>query len=147
VARTTGKKDPYKWREDDHDKSIPDYVRKRVILDSGDLCRCCGVRVRPGSGHVDHIVPLQDGGVGGHEWGNLQYLCSLCHCAKTSKENTTRAKGNRVFAKTYGIVKSKGRQSRRRAKPEAAKPTWYIGEDGRLRCCTLKPNRADDADK
>jgi 5-methylcytosine-specific restriction endonuclease McrA len=117
MPRRVGKKDPTEWSEENHDIAFPLYVKRRLILDAADVCRCCGVRVRPGSGHVDHIVPLQDGGA--HAFDNLQYLCKLCHGAKTAKENSTRAKGNRVFAKTYGITKSKGRSfSRKKSKPK-----------------------------
>jgi hypothetical protein len=145
LARTTGKKDPYKWREDNHDRAIPDYVRKRRILDSGDLCGSCGVRVRPGNGHIDHIVPLENGGE--HVWGNLQYLCTLCHREKTSKENSTRAKGNRVFAKTYGIAKSKRKPfyAKRERSTLPLRVAW-IDEQGRDRVTWLKPTQSDDAD-
>ncbi len=137
MARSTGKRNPYEWQEDNHDKAIPQYVRRRVILDAGDLCGSCRVRVRPGSGHIDHITPLEDGGE--HAWWNLQYLCSLCHSAKTAKENSARAKGNRVFSKTYGLSKSKRPFPKfEKPKPEPTKTTWYFGPDGRLRACTLK---------
>jgi 5-methylcytosine-specific restriction endonuclease McrA len=116
MPRCVGKKDPTEWSEENHDKPIPQYVQRRVILDAADLCHHCRVRVRPGSGHIDHMVPLQDGG--GHAFSNLQYLCQLCHGAKTAKENSTRAKGNRVLAKTYGIARPKRWTSRKKPKPK-----------------------------
>jgi 5-methylcytosine-specific restriction endonuclease McrA len=123
MARRVGKKDPTKWSDDDnHDAAIPNYVQKRVILDAGDICGRCRVRVRPGGGHIDHVIPLQDGGA--HAFGNLQYLCQLCHGAKTAKENSARAKGNRVFAKTYGLPKSKGRGFGYAKKPKPKQGYW-----------------------
>jgi hypothetical protein len=122
MPRRVGKKDATEWRDDNHDKAIPGYVQRRVIVDAGDICRSCRVRVRPGGGHIDHIIPLQDGGA--HAFDNLQYLCQLCHGAKTSTENSARAKGNRVFAKTYGITKSKGRTFNYHKKPKPKPGYW-----------------------
>jgi 5-methylcytosine-specific restriction endonuclease McrA len=124
MPRRVGKKDPTEWSEENHDKSIPGYVQRRVIRDAADICRRCNVRVRPGGGHIDHVLPLQDGGE--HAFVNLQYLCTLCHGAKTAKENSARAKGNRVFDKTYGVVKSKGRAfSRKKPKPKQGQWVGY----------------------
>jgi hypothetical protein len=143
MARTTGKKDPYKWLEKNHDIAVPAYVKRRLILDAGDLCRGCGVRVRPGSGHIDHIAPLEEGGE--HAWGNLQYLCNR---AKTSTENSARAKGNRVFAKTYGIAKPKRKPFyvKRERSTLPLRVAW-IDEQGRDRVTWLKHDRADAEDR
>lgn len=35
--------------------------------------------------HVDHIVPLKDGGT--HAFSNLQSLCRSCHSRKTALED------------------------------------------------------------
>jgi 5-methylcytosine-specific restriction protein A len=123
MPRRVGKKDPTKWSEENHDIAFPRYVKERVVLDACDICGSCGVRVRPGSGHIDHIIPLQDGGA--HAFGNLQYLCKLCHGQKTAKENSTRAKGNRVFAKTYGIARPKNWTSRKKPKPKQGRWVGY----------------------
>jgi 5-methylcytosine-specific restriction endonuclease McrA len=123
MPRRVGKRDPTEWSEEDHDKRIPSYVQRRVIVDAGDLCRSCRVRVRPGSGHIDHIIPLQDGGT--HSFDNLQYLCKLHHGEKTAKENSARAKGNRVLAKTYGIAQPKRWVSRKKPKPKQGRWVGY----------------------
>jgi 5-methylcytosine-specific restriction endonuclease McrA len=144
MPRRVGKKDPTQWVEENHDRRIPDYVQRRIIVDAGDLCRSCRGRVRPGSGHIDHIFPLQDGGA--HAFGNLQYLCQLCHGAKTSKENSTRAKGNRVFAKTYGVTKSKGRGWGGK-KPKSKSGAWEpftCPHTGVLKARWVSPGDADD---
>jgi 5-methylcytosine-specific restriction protein A len=124
MPRRVGKKDPTEWSEENHDIAFPLYVKRRLVLDAADVCRRCGVRVRPGSGHIDHIVPLQDGGT--HSFGNLQYLCKMCHGAKTAKENSSRAKGDRVLAKTYGIAKPKNWPSRKKRK---SKQGYWEGYD------------------
>jgi 5-methylcytosine-specific restriction endonuclease McrA len=145
MPRKSGKLDPYKWQEDNHDKAIPLYVRRRLILDAGDLCRSCRVRVRPGSGHIDHVTPLEDGGE--HGWGNLQYLCPLCHGAKTSKENSARSKGNRVLAKTYGLARPKRPFPKfAKPKPEPTLKYWYFGPNGELRVCTLKASEIPEGE-
>jgi 5-methylcytosine-specific restriction endonuclease McrA len=138
VPRRKGKKDPTQWTEDNHDKAIPGYVQERVIRDADHHCRGCGADVRAGRiGHVDHIFPLQDGGK--HAFPNLQYLCAVCHGAKTSKENSTRAKGNRVFAKTYGIAKPKRKPfyQKRERSTLPIRVAW-IDEQGRDRVTWLK---------
>lgn len=132
MPRRVGKKDPTIWWEDNHDRAIPAYVQRRVIVDAGDLCRSCGVRIRTGTGHIDHRTPLQDGGE--HAFWNLQYLCTLCHRAKTSKENTARAKGNRIFDKAHGISKPR-RPFPKTPKPKPEQPRWvhWVDELGRER--------------
>jgi 5-methylcytosine-specific restriction endonuclease McrA len=126
MPRRVGKKDWTQWSSDNHDAAIPGPVQTLITRRANDICECgCGMRVRPGSGHVDHIIPLQDGGA--HAFGNLQYLSSMCHYKKTGEENTARAKGNRVFAKTYGITKSKGRSFNRwHKKPKSPSGHWEL---------------------
>jgi hypothetical protein len=43
--------------------------------------------------HLDHIVPLIDGGA--HDESNMQTLCVDCHKAKTAREATERARRRR----------------------------------------------------
>ena len=50
------------WVEENHDKPIPDKVRRLVIRRADGICNNCRVRVRVGSGHIDHIVALCNGG-------------------------------------------------------------------------------------
>jgi hypothetical protein len=51
----------------------------------------------------DHIVALADGGE--NIESNFQILCGQCHEAKTSVENTDRAKVRSMKAKHLGIRK------------------------------------------
>lgn len=56
--------------------------RKRVIeAQGGEYCVLCGVR-SPTSLHVDHIKPVNVGGV--HHLTNMQLLCAGCNSAKGS---------------------------------------------------------------
>ena len=69
-------------------------VRKRA----DGKCEMCGIHESKAgcddrmviNMHVDHIVPLVDGG--GHGLDNMQYLCKWCHNEKTRKEASERAK-------------------------------------------------------
>lgn len=62
-------------------------VRKRYLR-ANPYCeirmKCKGDAAR----HVDHIVPLRDGGT--HEETNLQSACLRCHSAKTARFERTR---------------------------------------------------------
>jgi len=72
-------------REQAHYKS-DDWRAKRIRVLTRDafVCRSCG-RVASGqAAHVDHIVPLEDGGSDQDE--NLQTLCRSCHGRKTRAE-------------------------------------------------------------
>jgi hypothetical protein len=130
MPRRVGKKDPTKWSEPNHDKDIPRYVKERVIRDAGNRCNSCrNPHVLVGTGHIDHILRLQDQQPGDperHCFGNLQYLCQVCHNNKTAEENTDAAKGRRIFAKTYGITKSERRRKFNRwtKKPKPKQGYW-----------------------
>ena len=62
--------------------------RLRILRRDALTCRLCGI-VTGTSGHVDHIVPLEDGGADVD--ANLQTLCGACHGRKTRAEQ--RRKG------------------------------------------------------
>ena len=48
------------------------------------ICQVCGLPVGKG-GHVDHIVPLAQGGT--NSLDNLQTLCATCHSRKTAQQD------------------------------------------------------------
>jgi 5-methylcytosine-specific restriction protein A len=54
------------------------------VLREEEYCQGCG-RWRDDRDHVDHIVPLSQGGTNDRE--NLQRLCLSCHSRKTMGEN------------------------------------------------------------
>jgi len=67
--------------------------RRSVLYDAGGLCQCATCkalgRLRAAH-HVDHIVPLWEGG---HptDPANLQAINTECHAAKTAREALRRA--------------------------------------------------------
>ena len=58
-------------------------VRRRVLDRARWLCVKCGCY----GNEVDHVRPLQHGGVDPYDVANLQPLCSACHRFKTRGEN------------------------------------------------------------
>lgn len=63
--------------------------RTRILLRDAFRCQTCSKVIGGKEAHVDHIIPLEDGGA--DEDANLQTLCSRCHGRKTVGEQ--RAKG------------------------------------------------------
>ena len=81
-------------------------VRLAVLTRDGFACQACG---KKGSRlAVDHVLPCRDGG---SRWApdNLQTLCDgldSCHKAKTARENSSRARFERVASNAgwYALV-------------------------------------------
>lgn len=73
----------------------PNYGRRIVAKRDGRKCNACGVTrgLSYSYLHLDHIVPLADGGTATEE--NLQLLCPDCHKEKTAREATERARRRR----------------------------------------------------
>lgn len=87
-------------------------LRNRVAKDH-QACQTCGralfrthmyagVPVQYEEKHVDHIVPIMDGGP---PWdpGNLQVLCGGCHAEKTATEATARSHARRRARNGTGL--------------------------------------------
>lgn len=70
------------------------YAKRYIARLRGAQCETCS---KKGRGfhwlHLDHIVPLADGGTFTEE--NLQLLCPDCHTSKTSAENSRRARARK----------------------------------------------------
>jgi 5-methylcytosine-specific restriction endonuclease McrA len=65
--------------------------RERILIRDAFTCADCG-RVTSGqAAHVDHIIPLEDGGTDAD--ANLQTMCSSCHGRKTRREQRQRGLG------------------------------------------------------
>lgn len=64
--------------------------RQRILVRDANTCRECSVIVSGRDAHVDHVIPLEDGGT--DDAANLQTLCVRCHGAKTRAEQ--RRKGH-----------------------------------------------------
>ncbi len=56
-------------------------TRGRILRRDGGRCYICGAE---GCTHVDHIVPVSQGG--GEEDDNLAAICDRCHGHKTALE-------------------------------------------------------------
>jgi 5-methylcytosine-specific restriction protein A len=64
-------------------------LRMRILVRDSYRCRECGRVVYGKAAHVDHIIPLEDGGT--DDESNLQTLCGSHHGSKTRAEQ--RRKG------------------------------------------------------
>lgn len=62
--------------------------RLRVLTRDAFTCAVCGRVVSGRQAHVDHIVPLEEGG--SDDDANLQVLCEADHGAKTRAEQRRR---------------------------------------------------------
>jgi len=65
-------------------------IRQSVLVRDAYRCRSCLEVVAGSRAHVDHILPLEDGGT--DSLANLQVLCDSCHGRKTREEQ--RRKGH-----------------------------------------------------
>ena len=65
--------------------------RIRILVRDAYTCRACGRVVYGKAAHVDHIVPLEDGGTDAD--ANLQVLCISCHGVKTREEQRRKGHG------------------------------------------------------
>lgn len=59
---------------------FPDPLRQGIRQQQGSLCMYCGVRLSRGNLHIDHIFPIEHGGLNVAE--NLQALCASCNTRK-----------------------------------------------------------------
>ena len=67
-------------------------ARREKWLSANPLCKACDQAGRTAAAmHVDHVVPLADGGPDVE--ANMQSLCIPCHKMKTNRENARRAAG------------------------------------------------------
>lgn len=62
--------------------------RTRILLRDAMRCRECRRAVSGREAHVDHLVPLEEGGTDSYD--NLQTLCDQCHGRKTRAEQRRR---------------------------------------------------------
>lgn len=76
-------------KEVDHYRSA-DWLarRRRILIRDGFRCAVCGRVVSGKAAHVDHVVPLEEGGTDADS--NLQVLCDKDHGRKTRAEQGRR---------------------------------------------------------
>lgn len=63
-------------------------LRERILIRDAFTCRDCRRVVAGAAAHVDHVVPLQDGGT--DDPSNLVCRCERCHGRKTRAEQGRR---------------------------------------------------------
>ncbi len=61
-------------------------LRKKIISRDKCICQMCDKSVLKRDAQVDHIKPVNKGGLDTED--NLQLLCASCHSEKTDKENS-----------------------------------------------------------
>jgi 5-methylcytosine-specific restriction endonuclease McrA len=75
-----------------YDSSAWRRFARRLLLDERPLCRICEAQGRIVlAQHVDHIVPLSEGG-DALDAANLQPLCAPCHSRKTAADQGKRVR-------------------------------------------------------
>jgi 5-methylcytosine-specific restriction protein A len=132
-----------------HKSEVPQRVKLRVKSRANDCCQICGVRIRQGGGHVDHIEALvfsTDNRPLNRE-SNLQYLCTNHHKEKTAGDVAQKSREAKTQAHLAGF-KSPGRKPRYLKRERTTLPirVAWIDEQGRDRVTWLKPDRPDDDD-
>jgi len=86
-------------------KPITEFMKKEILHRQHNRCSTIPDYTCPFRGdifdrsgyHIDHVLPLADGGE--DELPNLQALCLCCHRVKTDREQHTRAKGTKYSKK------------------------------------------------
>jgi len=101
--------------------NFPRKVRAAIIARAKGHCEGCGAVLKPGEGDCDHILP--DALCGKPEASNGQWLCKLCHDAKTEKDIGRIRKADRARDKATGAMTAKHPMNHGRPKPEKAKAT------------------------
>ncbi len=97
----------------------PESVQLRILVRYKGCCARCQSRLAIGRWQLDHVIPLQDGGVNAE--GNLQPLCVPCHGLKTAGEATERAKV-RAKAKAHLGIKAPKQKIASRGFPRTRAP-------------------------
>jgi 5-methylcytosine-specific restriction protein A len=85
MRRTTATKEVAHYRTADWKAR-----RLRILRRDAFVCRACSRVVYGQAAHVDHIVPLEEGGTDDDE--NLQTLCQADHGKKTREEQRRRGR-------------------------------------------------------
>lgn len=75
--------------------------RVRLFERAHGVCSICGCKIQVGEPwHLDHVVPLEDGGA--DDDTNIGPAHTKCHLEKTAAEATSRAKTRRMHANHIG---------------------------------------------
>jgi 5-methylcytosine-specific restriction enzyme A len=88
-ATYRGRCSAHRWRQ----STWPQRKRARRVRERARHRCVCGAKVPPGTGAVDHIVPLALGGT--DNLSNLQLLCERCDRIKTRADRRRIARRRR----------------------------------------------------
>lgn len=92
-------------------------IKRQAHARAEGKCEGCGLRLKRGEGHVDHVIA--DGLGGEPTLENAQVLCRPCHDEKTRKRDMPAiAKTKRIQDRELGIRKASTLRSRGFEKPE-----------------------------
>lgn len=73
----------------DEMRGLPRYVKSKHFAEIrsffGERCCYCGDKFVPGQIAQDHLVPLNQKGLGLHAWGNIVPSCSACNALKQAR--------------------------------------------------------------
>ena len=84
-------------------RSWPKPLRERLRREQGGKCVYCGVRVTLTFSHVDHVIPVAQGGTN-DEW-NLQLLCPKCNGRKGDRNDQEyRRRLRTLISQTQGAI-------------------------------------------
>jgi len=71
-------------------------------IDMSAAVRCAECGAMTPDWHVDHVVPLKDGGE--HNTGNMQLLCEKCHKVKTRQDRDAYVEQPSLFDTKNGAI-------------------------------------------
>lgn len=116
----TGRPVP-EWHGKKANSEPPKAVKDRIFLRQNGRCAISGRKIRPGDEtHLDHILPLKDGGLNCES--NLQLVLAAPHREKTAVENSARAKEKRIRMKHLGMWPKSRTPIKSRGFPKRAEP-------------------------
>jgi 5-methylcytosine-specific restriction endonuclease McrA len=81
-------------------ETFDEATRRRLLEDTDGRCATCGVPLTLQTMHVDHRVPLAEGG--SNHTLNLQPLCTLCNTGKSAYFQETAAAAARPWWEARG---------------------------------------------
>jgi 5-methylcytosine-specific restriction endonuclease McrA len=131
-----------------HKSEVPPRIKLRVKSRANDCCQNCGVRIRQGGGHVDHIEALvfsTDNRPLNRET-NLQYLCANCHKPKTAEDVAKKSREAKTQKSLAGFKKTRKPNYVKRERSTLPVKVFWIDEQGRDRVTWLKPTQSDADD-
>ena len=84
------------WKHRARDsRTVPGSLRYQVLTRAKHRCRLCGISADEKALDVDHIIPVNKGGLTVIE--NLQALCTTCNSQKSDKDDTDFRNWNNLY--------------------------------------------------